>query len=540
MTRPTPPPGRTAGPTGPVPGAGPGGAGPADGWRPPGGPDHPGPAWFAGGRRRPTLAARVALVTTAVAAVTVLVAGLVSLGLVRSAGDEDARRTLAALADAAAQGPPTRAGATGPLISRQRTRAQLTGLKIDFTLVNRQGGTSGGPADGLAARALSRDERLELVDGRSFSLTRDVGGTRTLVEARQTGSGGIVLAQALSDASFAREAVGRIGVALLVGLAVAVLAGILLARLLARPLRRAAAAAHDLARGQRDVRLPPEGPAEVAELADALTRLSGALAGSEGRQRDFLLSVSHELRTPLTAITGFAESLADGVTTGADVRPVGRTVLGEARRLDRLVSDLLDLARLGAQDFRIDRHPVDLTALVAAAGDVWRARCEAVGVQARVDLPRHPVLCVTDPTRVRQIVDGLAENALRVTPAGAPMVLGLYELPGTAVLQVRDGGPGLTPEDCAVAFERSVLYQRYRGVRQVGTGVGLALVHGLATRLGGTAEAGRAPEGGACFTVRLPLTDPAPPAQHAVRAPLPRLVPPPPGGAGSGPTRGSR
>ena len=75
------------------------------------------------------------------------------------------------------------------------------------------------------------------------------------------------------------------------------------------------------------------------------------------------------------------------------------------------------------------------------------------------------------------------------------------------MLQVRDGGPGLTPEDLAVAFERSALYERYRGVRRVGTGVGLALVAGLAARLGGTAEAGRAPEGGACFSVRLPLQD---------------------------------
>jgi two-component system sensor histidine kinase BaeS len=117
------------------------------------------------------------------------------------------------------------------------------------------------------------------------------------------------------------------------------------------------------------------------------------------------------------------------------------------------------------------------------------------------------------------------------------VVLGLYELPGAAVLQVRDGGPGLTPEDCAVAFERSVLYERYRGVRQVGTGVGLALVHGLSTRLGGVAEAGRAPEGGACFTVRLPLTEPSP---YAVTAPLPRPAPPPPGGGGSGPVGGGR
>jgi two-component system sensor histidine kinase BaeS len=71
-------------------------------------------------------------------------------------------------------------------------------------------------------------------------------------------------------------------------------------------------------------------------------------------------------------------------------------------------------------------------------------------------------------------------------------------------VQVRDGGPGLTDDDCAVAFDRSALYERYRGVRKVGTGVGLALVAGLARRLGGRAEAGRAPEGGACFSVNLP------------------------------------
>jgi two-component system OmpR family sensor kinase len=92
-----------------------------------------------------------------------------------------------------------------------------------------------------------------------------------------------------------------------------------------------------------------------------------------------------------------------------------------------------------------------------------------------------------------------------VTPAGEPIVFAVRPA-GTGIeVQVRDGGPGLTPDDCKVAFDRSALYDRYRGLRRVGTGVGLALVAGLAGRLGGTAEAGRAPEGGACFTVRLPV-----------------------------------
>ena len=492
----------------------------------------------AAGRRRGTLAGRIALVTTVVAVVAVLVAGVVSLGLVRSAGDTDARRTLSALADAAATNADNTTGrAGGAVAGRTRTRNQLKALKIDFTFLTRQGDTSGGPADGLASRALSPDERGAVVGGRSLSLTRDVGGSRTLVEARPTGGGGVVLAQALADASFARDAARRIAVALLIGLAVAIVAGFVLARLLARPLRRAAAAAHALARGERGVAVPPEGPAEVAAVADALTRLSAALDTSEGRQRDFLLSVSHELRTPLTAITGFAESLADGVTPGEEVRPVGRTVLGEARRLDRLVTDLLDLARLGAQDFRIDRQAVDLTGLLRDAADVWRARCEAEGVVFRAELPPHPVITATDPVRVRQVVDGLAENALRVTPAGAPVVLALRQEGAAAVVQVRDGGPGLTPDDLAVAFQRSVLYERYRGVRRVGTGVGLALVDGLTTRLGGAAEAGRAPEGGAAFTVRLPMIDPAP---YAATAPVPTVYGGPLFGAGSGRGPGGR
>jgi signal transduction histidine kinase len=197
-------------------------------------------------------------------------------------------------------------------------------------------------------------------------------------------------------------------------------------------------------------------------------------------------------------------------------------MLAEADRLERLVSDLLDLARLGAQDFRLDIADVDLAALVTEAGQVWRARCEAVGVAFAVHTD-GPLPVRTDPVRVRQILDGLAENALRVTPAGAPIVFEARAEPGWGVLEVRDGGPGLTQDDCAVAFERSVLYERYRGVRRVGTGVGLALVHGLATRLGGCAAAGRAAEGGACFSVRLPGIHRLDPA---VAAPA-RMLPPP-------------
>jgi two-component system, OmpR family, sensor kinase len=120
-----------------------------------------------------------------------------------------------------------------------------------------------------------------------------------------------------------------------------------------------------------------------------------------------------------------------------------------------------------------------------------------------------PLVAATDPARLRQVLDGLLENALRVTPSGAPIVLATRleqatDGPIHVVTEVRDGGPGLSDEDLAVAFDRSVLYERYRGVRQVGTGLGLAIAHGLVQRIGGQIEAGHSSEGGARFTVRLP------------------------------------
>ena len=148
---------------------------------------------------------------------------------------------------------------------------------------------------------------------------------------------------------------------------------------------------------------------------------------------------------------------------------------------------------------------VDLVEIGEEAGEVWRDRAQPDGVTARTELPDEPLVALTDPMRVRQIIDNLAENALRVSPPGSVMVLAIRREGDWGVVEVRDSGPGLTDDDITVAFEPGVLHERYRGVRPVGTGLGLALVGRLAHGLGGSAEAGRALEGGARFTVRLPL-----------------------------------
>jgi signal transduction histidine kinase len=467
---------------------------------------------------RTSLAARITAASVAVALLAALVAALATARLLDRDDRAQARAALAAQADLAAlavtdeRASALRAalaghgvevvtvGANGRLAGEDRAvaAARRAGL-------GREAGASGGGPDGPVSRVVLDQRRPTFVEARPVPRSTDgasVGPVAIALVERWSPGVGVSVARAVALASA-------------IALAGAALAGALLSGALSRPLRRAADVAHRMREGRRDLRVPVEGPAEVAEVAESLNELADALAHSEDRQRAFLHAVSHELRTPLTAVTGFAESIADGVTTGEDARRAGATILAEAGRLEHLVGDLLDLARLGADDFALDLADLDLVPLVAEAGEVWRARGERAGLVVRVETPLHPVPARTDPRRLRQAVDALADNAVRVTPAGRPLVVALSAAPGQAVLEVRDGGPGLAPEDYAVAFERGVLHARH-AERAGSSGLGLSLVAGLVERLGGRVAAAPAPEGGAAFRIELPVAGPPP------RGPAPR------------------
>ncbi len=468
-------------------------------------------------RHRLSLARQLVGLCVVVATIAVAVSGVLAVRLVAGSARDLGREALAAQADVLAG---QLSGAAGGAATGADPVSQvLRGQGIDIVLL-RAGRVTGTDPDAVnqALRAGLRE-----VTGRvpvSAVLSSDGEGA-VLVEARATGTeatgneapgdgavaaGAVALVQGAAVLDEQRRRIGRsILSALAAGLAVAAVAGLGLAAVLSRPLRRAAATARAMGRGARQVRLPDTGPAEMADLAAAVNELAVALATSESRQREFLLAVSHELRTPLTTVLGFAETLARDRVGVEEVAPIAATIHDEAARLARLVGDLLDLARLGAEDFPLDLHRVDLTDLLDRCAGVWQPRCHHAGVELRVDRPDRPVLVATDAQRARQVLDVLIENALRVTPAGAPIVLSLAHGRTRAVLEVRDGGPGLTDDDLDVAFERGVLHARYRGHRPVGSGVGLALAHRLVTRLGGTVTAGRALEGGARFTVILPI-----------------------------------
>jgi two-component system sensor histidine kinase BaeS len=451
-------------------------------------------------RSRPlsTLTARAVFITCLVAFVSVLVTALVAAPLALQGANRAARDGLADQAELAAALINTRPRAVGEdkLVQQLRAKGVELFLVVDGTLVTSAAVpqrlvTAVGGGRAVRNQTAIIDRKAMFVEGRP--LPGKPGSGILLARPAITGFGGFALLRGLWWA-------------LLAGLAAGAVAGGLLARRLARPIRHAAGAAVRLSAGDRSVRLAPEPPAEVEELAHALNGLAAALATSEGRQRDFLLSVSHELRTPLTTIKGYAEALADGVIAPDGAPRAGQTVLTEAENLERLVGDLLALARLDAVDFPVTILPVDLVDVLRDAARAWVSRCASL----RVEFPPEPVIVPTDPGRLRQVVDGLLDNALRVLPSGAPIVLAVRpaDPSGLATVEVRDGGPGFADADLALVFQRGAMSERYRGVRQVGSGLGLALAHGLVRRLGGTIEAGHAREGGARFTVQLPVYQP--------------------------------
>ncbi|MGH2972056.1 MAG: HAMP domain-containing sensor histidine kinase [Gaiellaceae bacterium] len=285
-------------------------------------------------------------------------------------------------------------------------------------------------------------------------------------------------------------------IAALAGAGLAGLAALLLSRRIAGPVHRVAEAARTLARGSHPAPVPIEGAAELRILAISFNDLAEQLARAREAERSFLLSVSHELKTPLTAIRGWAEALAEGAVEAQDA---AETVAAEAARLERLVRDLLDLARMNRTDFSVHPTDVDLAEVAADAVRRYQQQAAAFGVELAA-VSDGPAPAVADADRALQVVSNLVENALRLTPRGGKVRV--VTAPG--LLRVEDTGPGLKPEERTRAFERFYLHERYGRERPVGTGLGLAIVKELTEAMGGRVEVVSEPDHLTAFTVRLP------------------------------------
>jgi len=293
---------------------------------------------------------------------------------------------------------------------------------------------------------------------------------------------------------------GRLGLAFLAGLAIAALLVLYLSRRLTKPLLALSDAADRIAEGRYDVQLPGgKRKDEITHLTERFQEMAVRLAQAEALERHFLMSVSHELRTPLTAIRGHLDALREDVLDDPGERAASLEVIGtEADRLSRLVSDLLDLAKLDARRFTLTEDEVELRRLLDQAyrAKTEEARRRGIGYEQR--FVAEPVIH-TDGDRVLQIVTNLLDNAFAWTPDGGAISIGLDSRNGTVEVTVSDSGPGVPLEERERIFRPFFSRDESRG-----TGLGLAIARELAHALGGELGLDSSPDGGARFELTLP------------------------------------
>jgi two-component system, OmpR family, sensor kinase len=304
----------------------------------------------------------------------------------------------------------------------------------------------------------------------------------------------------------------------------ALIGGWWLVRLGLRPLEDVEATADSIAAGNLDQRVPgADQPTEVGRLAralnvmleriqsafDARLRSEARLKDNEQHLRQFVADASHELRTPIAAVSAYAELFERyGADNLKDLPRVAAGIRTETARMDRLVNDLLTLARLD-EGLPLERTPVELVSLVSEAvrtattvGPEWPVHFSAT----------RPVEISGDKDRLRQVVDNLLANVRAHTPSGTTATVRVEQVGDEAEIVVRDSGPGMPADEARRVFERFYRADKARTRPHGGSGLGLSIVSAIVAAHGGTVTADSAPGQGMTVTVRLPDRAPEPEA----------------------------
>lgn len=461
---------------------------------------------------------RLALLVGAVTALLFTGAGLLFVRELTAGLQHDLNSTLSARATELVgqigdQGTNFQDPGRGALISGSDLYQQV--LRSDGTVLDSSDGLTGPLI--FATQAQAAERALLIVD---TTITPATGGPQHVrVLATGTARPGLVVAVATSRA-VVDEAVSRSGwQLLLLGLILSPLAGAgawLLAGAALRPVERMRAQAAALPPGAAAAGLAVPGTRdELARLAITLNDLLTRLHAAVDRERAFVADAGHELRTPLTVLRGELELGRRPGRTTEQLRATITVATDETDRLIRLAEDLLDLSRDDpAPPTRT--HPFDLGAAARAAAAASRAHARARGVTLHT--PQHPGPVVDgDPARIRQALDNLLTNAIRVSPPGGVVTVTVQPGNGWVTVQVGDQGPGFPQDFLPVAFDRFTradpARSRARTGEPRGAGLGLAIVRSIMRGHHGTASAANntGDHPGATVTLRWPTT-PRPPA----------------------------
>ena len=292
----------------------------------------------------------------------------------------------------------------------------------------------------------------------------------------------------------------------LIALVIALALAFLLARWIGGPLERLIRAANASRLQEVDLSgLQP--PSEVSAVVAAFNAMVARVRASQQAQRDLIADVSHELKTPLTSIRGFAQAILDGTASSQEDRLQAVAVIhSEADRMQELVQELLDLARLETGASSMAKQQVNLLVVIQQVVERLRPIAGSAGVQLHQQLPGVAMTIVGDPDRLAQVFTNLIENAIRfVGPGGMVRIEGVSRDDALEV-SVIDNGPGIAPEDLPRIFDRFFQGDCSRSRAQSGgAGLGLAIAERVVLAHNGKIAVRSHPGQGTTFTVRLPL-----------------------------------
>ncbi|HUQ89051.1 MAG TPA: HAMP domain-containing sensor histidine kinase [Vicinamibacterales bacterium] len=299
-----------------------------------------------------------------------------------------------------------------------------------------------------------------------------------------------------------RRFADTIGTPLAFGVLLLLIAGTAIAALVIfRPaqarLRALEDAANRFGEGDLTARAPAIGGDEVAAVAEAFNRMAGDLAARQAQlveadraRRQLLADVSHELMTPLTAIRGYAETLAlpQFVPSTKEGQRAVKVIQEEGERIERLVKDLLDLARFEAGGISLEQENVDVDEIFERVSERHAKTAQDKGVEIVIDPHEDDIRMVGDPMRLEQALQNLAANALRHTAPGGKVRLGAARANGRITLTVTDSGVGIPAEHLPHVFDRFYKADQSR-LHAGGSGLGLSIVKAIVERHGGTVAA---------------------------------------------------
>lgn len=293
----------------------------------------------------------------------------------------------------------------------------------------------------------------------------------------------------------------------LVAFLLSIVLAIVISRTVTRPLRNVASASEAMAQGKYEQRVLVDGPDEVSRVARSFNEMAAKVASTQQSQRDFVANVSHDLKTPITSILGWSQSLVDGTASDADQqRQAALIIRDESLRLERMVIQLLDLARLESGQMNLRLEPVDLRRLLQSLQQDFEHRSAKSGIELTLNVESGPQV-MADRDRLNQILTNLLDNAFDHTQPGGQIRLGLHSVGESSVeLVVQDTGEGIPAEELERIFERFYQVDKSRSDRGPGrgTGLGLSIVKDLVEAHHGQITAQSQVGMGSTFIIQLP------------------------------------